>query len=89
MRPFHHHLLAFRRGVGTMDCVSTLLAGVFGTKAVIVFLNLGKAFELASAPAILALLAAKGVGRRLLAWIGDYLGAQGCREISRPHVRNT
>ncbi|XP_050739898.1 uncharacterized protein LOC127009964 [Eriocheir sinensis] len=73
MGPLHHHLFAFRQGRGTRDCVSTLLSTILDRTAVVVFLDLEKAFELASAPAILSILAEKGVRGRLLAWIGHYL----------------
>ncbi|XP_050699365.1 uncharacterized protein LOC126986910 [Eriocheir sinensis] len=50
MGPLHHHLFAFRRGMGTRNCISTLLSGVPGRQAVVLFLDLEKDFELASAP---------------------------------------
>ncbi|XP_050705387.1 uncharacterized protein LOC126990784 [Eriocheir sinensis] len=71
--PLHHHLFAFRRARGTRECVSILLSSITGCKAVVVFLDLEKAFELASTPAILSTQAAKGVHGRLLSWVGDYL----------------
>ncbi|XP_050724597.1 uncharacterized protein LOC127002559 [Eriocheir sinensis] len=71
--PLHHHLFAFCRGKGTRDCVTTLLSGIVGCKAVAVFLDITKAFEMASTPAILSVLAAKGVRGRLLSWVGQYL----------------
>ncbi|XP_050691579.1 uncharacterized protein LOC126983125 [Eriocheir sinensis] len=73
MGSLHHHLFAFRRGRGTRDCISTLLSGVLGRRAVVVFIDLEKAFELASAPAMLSILAERGVRGRLLAWVGHYL----------------
>ncbi|XP_050706238.1 uncharacterized protein LOC126991544 [Eriocheir sinensis] len=73
MGPLHHHLFAFRRGRGTRDCISTLLSGVLERRAVVVFIDLEKAFELASAPAMLSILAERGVRGRLLAWVGHYL----------------
>lgn len=81
MGPLHRHLFAFRRGMGNRDCVSTILSGVLGRQAVVVFVDLEKTFELASAPAILSLLAKKGVQGRLLSWVGQYL--QGRRAAVR------
>ena len=89
MGPLHHHLFAFRRGTGTRDCISTLLATVLGRQAVAVFVDLEKAFELASAPAILSILARKGVQGRLLAWIGDYLQERRAAVRFQGHVSST
>ncbi|XP_050710063.1 uncharacterized protein LOC126994835 [Eriocheir sinensis] len=96
MGALHHHLIAFRRGMGTRDCVSTLLSGVLGRQAVVVFLDLEKAFELASVPAVLSILAEKGVRGRLLACIGQYLQDrraaahfQGCRSTTRAFENGT
>ncbi|XP_050706452.1 uncharacterized protein LOC126991834 [Eriocheir sinensis] len=94
--PLHQHLFVFRRGMGTRDCVSTLLSGVLGWQAVVVFLDLEKAFELASAPVVLSILAEKGVRGRLLAWIGQYLQnrraavqCQGCRSTTQGFENGT
>lgn len=51
--------------------MSTLLTGALRRQAVVVFLDLEKAFELISAPAVLSILAEEGVRGRLLAWIGQ------------------
>ena len=69
----HPHVFGFTRGVGTADSVMALLSLVDNRPAVVVFLDLEKAFELASAHAILVALVQKGIRGRLLAWIEDYL----------------
>ena len=71
--PLHPHVFGFTRGVGTADSIMALLSYVNNRPALTVFLDLEKAFELASAHAILATLVQKGVRGRLLAWIEDYL----------------
>ena len=65
--PLHPHVFGFTRGVGTADSIMALLALVDNRPAVAVFLDLEKAFELASAHAILAALVQKGVRGMLLA----------------------
>ena len=69
----HPHVFGFTRGVGTADSIMALLSQVNNRPAVAVFLDLEKAFELASAHAILAALVQKGVRGRLLTWLQDYL----------------
>lgn len=53
--------------------MSTLLTQTIGTKAVAILTELEKAFEMASAPALLSILAGKGIQGRLLVWVGQYL----------------
>ncbi|KAG0712910.1 LINE-1 retrotransposable element ORF2 protein [Chionoecetes opilio] len=69
----HPHVFGFTRGVGTADSLLTLLTQANNCPTVTVFLDLEKAFELASPHAILATLARKGIRGRLLAWLEDYL----------------
>ena len=69
----HPHVFGFTRGVSTADSIITLLTQVNHRPTVAVFLDLEKAFELASPHTILAALARKGVRGRLLAWLQDYL----------------
>ena len=69
----HPHVFGFTRGVSTADCLITLLAHTNNRPTVTVFLDLEKAFELASPHAILTALVRKGVRGRLLAWLQDYL----------------
>ena len=69
----HPHVFGFTRGLSTADSIITLLTQVNHRPAIAVFLDLEKAFELASPHAILASLAGKGVRGRLLAWLRDYL----------------
>ncbi|XP_076069251.1 uncharacterized protein LOC143041313 [Oratosquilla oratoria] len=71
--PLHPHIFGFSKGVGTADSIMTLLSHIDNRPAVAVFLDLEKAFELASAHAILDALVQRGVQGRLLSWIEDYL----------------
>ncbi|XP_050714974.1 uncharacterized protein LOC126997803 [Eriocheir sinensis] len=71
--PLHPHVFGFTRGVGTSDSIMALLSLVDNRPAVAVFLDLEKAFELASAHAILVALVRKGIQGRLISWIEDYL----------------
>ena len=67
--PPHEHLHGFTRGKSTAHSISTLLSTICTSPAVVVFLDLEKAFELASPLAIQETLIHKGVKGRLLAWI--------------------
>ena len=69
----HPHVFGFTRGVSTADSIITLLTQANHRPTLVVFLDLEKAFELASPHAILAALVRKGVRGRLLAWLQDYL----------------
>ena len=69
----HPHVFGFTRGVSTADSIITLLTEANHRPTIAVFLDLEKAFELASPHAILAALVRKGVRGRLLAWLKDYL----------------
>ena len=71
--PLHPHELGFTRGSSTADSIITLLMRANHRSTLAVFLDLEKAFELASPHAILTILAGKGVRGRLLAWLRDYL----------------
>ena len=63
-------MFGFTRGLSTVDSIITLLTRVNHRPSVAVFLDLEKAFELASPHAILA---RKRVRGRLPAWSRDYL----------------
>ncbi|XP_063854131.1 uncharacterized protein LOC135096523 [Scylla paramamosain] len=71
--PSHPHVFGYTRGVSTADSILALLTQIDHRPAVIVFIDLEKAFELASPHAILDALVRKGVRGRLLAWLRDYL----------------
>ncbi|XP_076042108.1 uncharacterized protein LOC143026006 [Oratosquilla oratoria] len=71
--PLHPHIFGYTRGRSTADSILTLLNQVNHRPAIVVFLDLEKAFELASPHAILAALVRKGVMGRMLAWLRDYL----------------
>ena len=71
--PFHHNIFGFVAGSSTTDCIMTFLAIVNNSEAIAVFLDLEKAFELASPAAMLDAFVKKGVRGRMLAWLEDYL----------------
>ncbi|XP_076052657.1 uncharacterized protein LOC143032075 [Oratosquilla oratoria] len=77
--PPQENLYGFTKGVGTAQCITTLLSHVEQRHAMVVFFDLEKAFELASPAAILDSLAARGVQGKLLQWIADYLSNRTAR----------
>ena len=68
----HENLHGFTRGMSTSHSIATLLSTVSCVSSVVIFLDLEKAFEMASPLAILESLSRKGVRGRLLAWIEAY-----------------
>ena len=66
-------MFGFTRDMSTADSLITLLAHTNNRPTITVFLDLEKAFELASLHAILAVLVRIGVRGRLLSWLHDYL----------------
>ncbi|XP_050706457.1 uncharacterized protein LOC126991839 [Eriocheir sinensis] len=87
------------RPISLLSCLGKTLERILLSRlrqAVVVFLDLEKAFELASAPAVLSILAEKGLRGRLLAWIGQYLQNrraavhfQGCRSTTQAFENGT
>ena len=73
MGHLHPDVYGYTKGVAATTCVANLLGLVSDLPAIVVFLDLEKAFEMANPTAILASLTAKGVTGNLLSWIGDYL----------------
>ena len=82
----HRNIYGFCRGKSTALSVASLLSLINDRKAVVVFLDLEKAFELASPTAIAATLAARGVRGKLLAWARDYLEARSASVRFQGHV---
>ncbi|XP_068250342.1 uncharacterized protein [Palaemon carinicauda] len=70
--PLHDRLYAYTRGIGKQKCLADVMATVNGKSALVVFLDLEKAYELASSDAILTSLVIKGVRGHLLAWTQKY-----------------
>ncbi|XP_068225280.1 uncharacterized protein [Palaemon carinicauda] len=68
----HHRLYAFTDGVGTHECITDLMATINESHSLVVFLDLEKAFELASSAAILFSLVRKRVRGHLLSWVQEY-----------------
>ena len=71
--PFSPYVYAFRRGVGTQDCLSDLLAHIGRGPAITVFLDLDKAYEREDPLVVLSLLARRGVEGNTLRWLQDFL----------------
>ena len=69
----HPNVYGFVRGSGTSDCIMAFLALVNNRSTIAIFLDLEKAFELASPAAILDALIKKGVRGHMLSWVEDYL----------------
>ncbi|XP_076064444.1 uncharacterized protein LOC143038790 [Oratosquilla oratoria] len=70
--PLHPQLYAYRGMVGTTECIMDFLSFVNGKKAIVVFLDLEKAFELVNPSAMLTSLVEKGIAGNLLAWVQAY-----------------
>ena len=71
--PLYQHVFGFTRGKSTTDSIFALLAQVNHSPTIVVFLDLEKAFDLASPHAILTALVGKGVRGKLLASLWDSL----------------
>lgn len=69
----HRNIYGSANGKSALHSIVSLLAMVNNHLAIIVFLDLDKAFELASPNAIANALAARGVRGRSLKWAHDYL----------------
>ncbi|XP_068224564.1 probable serine/threonine-protein kinase DDB_G0277165 [Palaemon carinicauda] len=70
----HPRLYGFTEGIGTHECIVDVMAAVNNRKALVAFIDLEKAYELASAQAILFSL----VGKRVR---GHRLSASECLQI--------
>ena len=77
----HQNVYAYTKNRGTKDCIMELTSTISNKKAIVTFMDLEKAFEIASASAILESLARRGVKRKLVKWCKDFL------EERRAHVR--
>ena len=86
--PLHPHLFGFTRGRSTIDSITNLLSLIDNSPAVVVFLDMEKAFELACADSILEALVKRGVKGRLLAWLSDYLRGRHARVKFQGQVAN-
>ena len=82
----HEHLHGFTRGMSTAHSIATLLSTINTGASVAVFLDLEKAFELASPLAIQESLIQKGIRGKLLAWIGDYFTNRTARVKFQGHL---
>ena len=89
--PLSECLFAFRPNTSATDCLASFLGTLRNKKGLAVFVDLEKAFEMANPDAILAALAGKGIGGRLLSWLSSFLRLrsgrvkfQGCLSRPRP-----
>ena len=71
--PLHPRLYACRDGIGVTECIMDFLTFVDGRGAAVAFLDYEKAFELASAAAILFSLVNRGIKGNLLVFNKNYL----------------
>ena len=81
----HPNIYGFTNGKSAGDSIASLLSLANNRPAVVVFLDLEKAFELASPTAIADALARKGVSGRLLKWTYDYLSSRNARVSFQGH----
>ena len=87
--PLHPNIFAYRRKTGTAENISTILSLTDNTSAIVVFLDLEKAFELASADAILLSLVRRGVSGSLLRWLQDFLSQRQACTRFQGHMSQT
>lgn len=59
--PHHQYTFAYCKGIGTRDNLAAIHNLADGKDAVIVFIDLEKAFELANREAVISILAKRGV----------------------------
>ncbi|XP_063871050.1 uncharacterized protein LOC135106207 [Scylla paramamosain] len=69
----HQQFYAFTPDKGTRDCLTEMLTTISDRKTTVTFIDLEKAFELASAPAILEFLVNCDIRGKLLKWTEDFL----------------
>lgn len=81
----HPRLFAYREGVGAADNIAAVLGEIDNSRALVIFIDLEKAFELASRDAILQTLVKKVVRGRLLSWIQDYLSGRSAKVRFQGH----
>ena len=84
--PLHPQLYAYREGVGTTECITDVLNCINNGKATAVFIDFEKAFELASAAAMLYSLVQKNVKGHLLAWTKNYSTNREARVKFQGHI---
>ncbi|XP_076063301.1 uncharacterized protein LOC143038167 [Oratosquilla oratoria] len=82
-------MYGFMKEMAATNCVATLLGLVGSLLVIVVFLDLEKTYELASASAILASMSAKEVQSRLLIWVADYLTDRETRVRFQGHLSHT
>ena len=79
-------LHGFTKGMSTTHSIANLLLTISTYSSVVIFLDLEKAFELASPLAIMESLITKGIRGKLLAWISDYFHNRTARVRFQGHL---
>ena len=76
----------FTKGKSTAHSIASLLTYLQQGSAVVVFLDLEKAFEIASPVSILTALAEKGINGYMLRWLQDYFHGRSARVKFQGHL---
>ncbi|XP_069167114.1 uncharacterized protein [Procambarus clarkii] len=71
--PLHQNMFACKNGVGTTECLTSLLDQINDKPGILIFLDLEKAFELANAPATLCCLGDREIDGHALAFANGSL----------------
>ena len=85
----HPNVYAYRKNRGTQDCLTELISTIDNRRAIIIFMDLEKAFETASAPAILESLAIRGAKGKILQWSKDFLAERMAHVKFQGHLSTT
>lgn len=85
----HPSLFAFQSRRSTTTCLMTLLGTLRSRSGLVVFLDLEKAFEMASPPGILNALAEKGVRGHLLQWVRGFLTGRRAQVRFQGHLSDS
>ena len=84
--PLNTNLFAYTEGVGTTENIVSILSTINNKPALVIFIDLEKAFELANPQAILSCLVEKSVQGRLLAWTKNSLTNRQARVKFQGHI---
>ena len=85
----HPNVYAYTKNKGTQDCIMGLISTINDRRAIVTFMDLEKAFEIASAPAILESLAIRGAKGKILQWSKDFLAERKAHVKFQGHLSNT
>ena len=82
----HPSLFAYQQQRSTSTCLMSLLGLLHSRSGLVVFLDLEKAFELASPPAILEALINKVIRGHILQWVSNFLTDRSARVRFQGHL---